>query len=264
MGLYCYPSNIGDVNSQPAAIQFQWFTRDNLKYSVPGDTTILYMPQEANQPSTVSWNSESFGAAGREAYNKARGLSTAGFAEGAATGVGAQLATTIGESISSRAKFLTGALTGDASAEDMVSATMSQLKNPYLTMVFKGVNFRSFSFQFKFIPFNPGDTNVIYAIMQSFRKNSLPQKNAGGGLLGYPSECEIQYLWQGKPNLWLNRFKRSVCTKVDVNYTAQGMWAATRDGFPASITMTVDFTELDIVTSEDVETSIGASTGQSY
>jgi hypothetical protein len=267
MTIYQYPANLGDKDSQPASIQFQWYTRRVITNSVLGDTVVLYMPQEATQPSTTSWDQSSFGYAGRLAYDKGRGMNSPGLLD-AAGAIGAFAANSAFQATLNK-------FGSTVSGEDVVSASVGQLMNPYLTMVFRGVDFRKFSFQFKFSPFTPQDAQTIFNIMQSFRANSLPLHSPSAAFLGYPSECEIQYLWQGKPNQWLNRFKRSVCTKVDINYTAQGLFAAMRDGFPASVVMNVDFTELDIVTADDINkadgkpyfegsTASGVSSGQSY
>jgi hypothetical protein len=244
MSLYQYPQNLGNPGDQPASIQFQWYTRKVITDSVLGDTIVLYMPQEASQPSTTSWDQEAFGIAGRGIVDHARGI------KGPSIG---DFAEKIGYSAAITAAQMAMSKFGSSvSAESIAGASVKQLANPYLTMVFRGVDFRKFSFQFKFSPFTPNDAQVIFNIMQSFRKNSLPTHSSQNAFLGYPSECEIQYLWQGSPNNWLNRFKRSVCTKVDINYTAQGLFAAMRDGFPASVIMNVEFTELDIVTADDI------------
>ena len=262
MSLYQYPQNLGDGDSQPASIQFQWYTRKTIRDSVPGDTVVLYMPQEAMQPSTTSWDQQSFGVIGRSVYDAARGFNHPGMGD-----VGEAVGANELRNASQRVFQKFGSHADGSNLSDIASAAAGELQNPYLTMVFRGVDFRKFSFQFKFTPFHPSDAARIFDILQSFRKNSLPTHSAQNAFLGYPSECEIQYLWQGAPNPWLNRFKRSVCTKVDINYTAQGLWAAMRDGFPASVIMSVDFTELDIVTADDIDYSATVGTngaGQSY
>lgn len=258
MSLFQYPQNLGDGDSQPASIQFQWYTRSKITESNPGDAVVLYMPQQASQPSTVSWDAEAFGLLGRTAYDKIKGITGPDMTDMAET-VGAVVAAHAANSVASKLASKLGMDRGGGpSVTDIAGAAVGQLQNPYLTMVFKGVNFRQFSFQFKFAPFSQSDAAMIFNIVQSFRKNSLPNADSTtsgsqSAFLGYPSECEIQYLWQGQPNPWLNRFKRSVCTKVDVDYTGQGMFAATRDGFPASIILSVDFTELDIVLGGDIQ-----------
>lgn len=259
--IYQYPANLGDGDSQPGSIQFQWYTRATIQNSNPGDTVVLYMPKEAMQPSTTSWDQQSFGILGRGAYDYARGFNHPGMTDAAErAGVSAV------NSAAQRVFQKFGANVSADQLEDFESAVTGQLQNPYLTMIFRGVDFRKFQFQFQFTPFSPGDAKTIFNIIQSFRANSLPTHSAQSAFLGYPSECEIQYLWQGKPNSWLNKFKRAVCTKVDVNYTAQGMWAAMRDGFPASIVMNVEFTELDIVTADDIQyaTTNAGPAQQSY
>lgn len=262
MTIYQYPQNLGSTDDQPASIQFQWYTRKTIRASELGDTVVLYMPQEATQPSTTSWDQEGFGLGGRAGYDWARGSKTPGMKD-AAEAIGGYMA-------KSAAAAAMNKFGSNLSGEDILSAATGQLMNPYLTMVFRGVDFRKFSFQFKFSPFQPSDAATIFNIVQSFRKNSLPTHSSQNAFLGYPSEVEIQYLWQGSPNPWLNQFKRAVCTKVDVNYTGQGVFAAMRDGFPASIVMNVEFTELDIVTADDIlyssgVTSTGAGgSGQSY
>ena len=61
MALLRYPHNIGNVNLHPAIMQFQFFHRQNFIQGSFSDTVQLYMPEQANAPSTVSWDTENFG-----------------------------------------------------------------------------------------------------------------------------------------------------------------------------------------------------------
>jgi len=248
MAIFQYPQSLSDQDSNPATIQFQWYKRTSIKNSEAADTIVLYMPQDAAQPSTVSWDAQTQGLPAR--------LLLSGLHEESAHGA-KDISERFGASMVSNAvqAVMKKHLNSGISSADIAStsaASLGQLANPYLTMLFRGINFRQFAFQFKFTPFVPSDAKAIFNVIQRFRANSLPTGSSGSAFLGYPQECEIQYLWQGSPNPYLNRFKRSVCTSIDTNYTPQGMFAVMRDGFPASITLNLQFTEIDLVTSNDI------------
>lgn len=64
---------------------------------------------------------------------------------------------------------------------------------------------------------------------------------------------DIQYQWQDSNNIFIHKFKRSVITSIDIDYTGTGMWTMMRNGFPTETVMNVAFSEIEIVVREDVE-----------
>lgn len=268
-----YPPNLGDEDTNPSWIQFAFYDRKDEKNAPPSDTIDLYMPEQISQPSTVSWDSESFGFVGnalrkgainfRDRVDPNSGLLT--MAQQAASAAGDNARMALGgagnalDLASARSMADIGAaavalMGGNVSAEGLMGAVANKLPNPYLTMIFRGINFREFSFSFKFFPYSEDDCETIDEIIKVFRANSLPNYESGDAFLGYPKECDITYMWRGERNPYLHRFKRSVCTMIDVDYTGSGMFTTMRNGFPSEIVMATKWTEIELVTREDIFT----------
>jgi hypothetical protein len=138
-------------------------------------------------------------------------------------------------------------------AGDLGSATTGAIVNPFLTQIFRGVNFRNFAYEFNLTPFHPEDCQTILDIVKTFRKWALPAGEATDWKLGYPGEVEIQYQFFGEENPWIHKFKRSVITSIDVVYTGAGQWGMMRNGFPAETVIKLTLSEIEIVTRPDVE-----------
>lgn len=259
-----YPKTLGDLDANPAWIQFAFFERKSPKVSTVGDKIHLYMPEQVAQPSTVSWDAENFGFIGNalrtgaanvvNAYKqKDIGALVAGATKQAENVIigGVDLMTARG--LANIGSMAVGLMGGNVSAEGLMGEIGGKVPNPYLTMIFRGINFRDFAFSFKFFPHSEDDCKTIDDIIKSFRANSLPNyEGAGDVFLGYPMECEISYMWENNRNPWLHRFKRAVCTGIDVDYTSSGMFSTMRNGFPSEIVLTTKWSEIDLVTRKDV------------
>lgn len=243
-----YPPNIGNPDNQPASIMFSFYERESYKKSSPTDIIHLYMPETAAAPATTSWDAEAFGFVGAT-VSGGRGFSLGDTASRALHQGGANIAAAV-----------VNKMGGQVSAESLMGEMMGKIPNPYITMVFKGVDFRKFQFEFKFAPFSEKDCDIIDAIIKAFRGNSLPPgsgANKGPAFLGYPMEVETKYLWMGKDNPWLHKFKRAVITGVDVNYAAAGQFSSMRNGFPTNINVTINLSEVEIVLRDDVSGAQG-------
>lgn len=254
-----YPPNLVKVDEHPAWIQFDFFERrkpagDDAQ--IKTDIIQLYMPEQASQPSTVSWGQENFGFIGNAIRNTAsaafNGGGLAGATDALMGSVDGSVDRALTQFLSTAGSSLASMLGGNVSAEGLLGSVAGKIPNPYLTAVFRGVDFRSFAFTFKFYPFQLSDCDVINDIIKTFRANALPEYQEGDTFLGYPREAQISYKWKGKDNQWLHKFKRAVCTAIDVDYTGQGMFSVMRNGFPSEITVSTKWTELEIVTRKDI------------
>lgn len=254
-----YPTSLKDSSANPAWIQFNFFNRDSPKESSPKDKISLYMPESASAPSTASWDTEKFGflgnavATGANAFRQGSGLqgamnamqSTWGAMQGGSDLVMATMLANVGSAA-------VGLMGGSVSAEGLMGAVAGKMPNPYLTMVFRGIDFRNFAFVFKFYPFQESDCALIDSIVKTFRANQVSDYDSGNTMLSYPSECQISYKWMDKDNPWLHKFKRAVCTGVDVDYTPTGMFSTMRNGFPSEITVSTKWSEIELVTRTDI------------
>lgn len=248
-----YPSNLVNKDLNPAFIQFAYFHRDDKMRLSPKTMIQLSMPEQISQPSTVSWDNEKFGMAGK--------IISDGIKKVSGSNEGTMDMNSMIDAVSQRVKqgamfniaaVANKGLGGGASAEGMMGEVTGRIPNPYVTAIFRGVNFRTFDFVFKFTPLSEKDCELINNIVKEMRSNALPESMDSSAFLSYPYECQISYFWKGKRNAWLNRFKRAACTKVDVNYAGTGSFTAMRNGFPTQIIVSTTWTELELVTRSDV------------
>lgn len=241
-----YPASLADTNQNPAWMQFQFYERKSPSSSPPDDVISLYMPESVSQPSTVSWDTEKFGFVGNAIAGGGNGdiMGTIGDGTGIAYERGK----------ANMQAAIANRLGGRVSAESLMSA-QGKVPNPYLTMIFRGVDFRTYSFNFKFFPYTEKDSETIHNIIKAFRSNALPDYAAESSntFLGYPKEVEVAYKWKSGDNPYIHKFKRSVITAVDVDYTGAGMFAVMRNGMPAVIQVGIKLSEIELVMRKDVQ-----------
>lgn len=203
----------------------------------------LYMPSTLETPTNTSWDTQALGpAVGKQGV------------------VDANL-DRLNKSYNTLLEGMTAKLYGgsEATAQDLLANKNQAIVNPYTKMLFRGVNFRNFEMVFKFTPHNEQEALVIWQICQEFRAAALPQEEPDGFKWRYPREIEITYKYQGKDHPWLNRFKRCVITDANMNYTASGFYASMRDGFPAETDLRLAFSEIELVTRNDIKVTEGPS-----
>jgi hypothetical protein len=205
--------------------------------------------------------------------------SLAGAAQGLANNIAGLGASDIDSAMDSSASWaaasarhIINARDSTGKAEAMVQGVTKKVLNPYMTMTFRGVNFRTFSFEFHFTPKNEKESEEIYDIIKEFRKAQHPMTE-NAFFQGYPKEIEITYIHSlsygnsknfrnksGKesamragPNKWLNKFKKCIINDVSVNYTSAGFYAPMRNGFPAQTSLHLSFTENELLNRCDID-----------
>lgn len=238
-----YPDLLQDTTAFPAHMLFTFYERGSTTTSSMTDQVHLYMPEAFGQPNTVSWDSHFKG--GKEALGTVADMATKASEKWGKSNKFAKWMGQAGAAIKSYG----------TPATDLAEIASGFMPNPYLAQLFLGVDFRNFSYTFKFVPFSESDCTKIKDIINIFRKWSLPEGPDGGGgspYLEYPGEVEVDYMFDGDRNPWLHKFKRSVITSIDVNYTGAGMWTMMRNGFPTETVMNVTFSEIQIIVRKDV------------
>lgn len=235
-------------NDAVSAVTFKIHERKSSQQDNLEQVITLYMPETLESPINVSWDSASFGMGGESVLNP-----TENFLQKVMNVGGKAVDSSlygIGNTMGS--KLYGGG--GDVKGIDIVNFKNKSIQNPYLKMLFRGVNFRNFEFLFKFTPHSEGESAKIKEIIDSFRKAALPAKSTTETWkFEYPKEVEIEYRFQDGEHPWLNKFKRCVITDMNVNYTGAGFYAQMRDGFPAETQMRLQFSEIELVTREDVD-----------
>jgi hypothetical protein len=127
--------------------------------------------------------------------------------------------------------------------------------NPHLEMIFKGINFREFQFDFKFTPRSPQEAQTALNIIQCFKFYSAPEIKTGADdarYYIYPAEFDIEFWSNGRPNTAINKISTCACTSVNINWTGSGGWSSFRtgaiNGAPVEVNLSLQFKELEIMT----------------
>ena len=122
--------------------------------------------------------------------------------------------------------------------------------NPHLAVIFSGVNFRSHQFQYKFSARNSGESDALRKIIKRFKLNMVPSID-GAAFFKYPNEFDIAF--SSKHEKYMFKFGTNVLTDFQINYNPDGGSYFHDNGAPVSVSMSMTFTEIDILTQEKIE-----------
>ena len=126
--------------------------------------------------------------------------------------------------------------------------------NPMKEQVFKGVDFRSFQFNYQFFPKSSTEANQVMEIIHAFKYHMHPEfKDDKGFLYTYPSEFDVVYFNGGSENSNLHKHTSCVLKEMNVNYTPQGQFNAFSDGTPMQINVDMTFIELALLTKDSID-----------
>ena len=114
--------------------------------------------------------------------------------------------------------------------------------NPHEAHFFQDVEFRTFEFTHKLIPFNQDEAEVIRKICHWFRFFASPRK-ANATHYEYPAEWHIGFYNDDTLNPYLPQIYRCVLTGVNINYTGSSTWSMHSDGSPTDLELSLEFTE---------------------
>ena len=134
-----------------------------------------------------------------------------------------------------------------------VSAATGLAANPKKEQVFKGVDFRTFTFEYQFFPRSQEEANNVKNIIDQFKYHMHPEyAGTGEFLFIYPSEFDIVYYTNGSENKNIHKHTSCVLTEMSVNYTPNGVFntffeSKTGGGMPTQINVNLTFRELQIL-----------------
>ena len=149
-----------------------------------------------------------------------------------------------------------------------VEAGAGAKRNPFQALLFDGVDLRTFTFNWTFIPKSRAETNAIKEIIRLFKYHSLPyykdfkagNASAGGKtFLSYPSVCLP--LITGVDTIVM---KACMINRVDVDYAGGGELAFLEGGNAAALKLSVTMQEMQMWTREDYGGSSDVSETRSF
>ena len=124
--------------------------------------------------------------------------------------------------------------------------------NPQLQVLFRGIGFRQFQFDFVLTPYSQEESETIKNIIEKFKMASAPEIKPNGAFsqglfMEVPDYFDIQFLYKGVENKNVHKIGESVLTSVNVDYAGAGTWATHNDGSPVQIKLTLQFIETVII-----------------
>lgn len=145
-----------------------------------------------------------------------------------------------------------GAAAGAAAAGGLKAgmAGAGIARNPHMATMFEGLDFRSHSFQYKFVPRNKKESDALRDIIYKFKYHMSPSYAAEGHFFNYPEQFDIEFNHKD----YLFDVGASVLTGFDVSYTGEnGSFFFDNNGAPVSVTISMVFQELTLVTKDRIE-----------
>ena len=166
-----------------------------------------------------------------------------------AKAIGASIAPDVGAIIGGVFGGLTGAAVGAAGAgiaRGAIAGTQIAV-NPHMAVLFEGVNFRTHTFDYKFSPRSAAESNTLEEIIFFFKMAMHPTKD-GLAFFNYPDEFEINF---SHPDYLFN-IGNSVLSTFNVNYQPDGGSHYHHNGAPVSLQLSLNFTEIEINTKQEI------------
>jgi len=120
------------------------------------------------------------------------------------------------------------------------------IPNPHSTVFFKGVNLRTFTWNWHLVPLSKTDATVLKSVINELKKATLPK--ADGAILRYPDFVEPLIGGQNEIGM---KFKKCMIGDLGIDYAPDAQ-AYHENGAPVSVNLSITFKETEIFTQDDV------------
>lgn len=200
----------------------------------------IYMPQNLKFNLRADYGPAEIGI-GIGVLAKAKDFYTSGF-DTANLGSALQQA---GKGIIGASAFLTGGLMGGVGAAlqrrtGIAPSAMSE-------MIFNGIDYREFSFTFKFTPRSKMESDTVNKMVNQFKMAMLPERYGTGSIAAYkvPFEFVIRFMKGTKINPFIEQIGLCACTAVEIDLGDK--FSTHSYGDPVTTNLTITFRELELI-----------------
>lgn len=271
-----FPSDVTSQAKSWIELEFYKYTRDNA-FS-PGNLgkstkVILPLPKQLMEMFSVNYEAKDYGVL-TGGILKAGGDATGTLLQKVGATVDQAMAGTLGQSEKgpsfsqavsdfagdvgsdevkdvSKAKgldLLTSALasTGNEGLAGLADQVAGGVPNPHSTVFFKGVNLRTFTWNWHLVPLSESDALVMRSVVNYLKRATLPKIE--GAILRYPDFVMPKI---GGQNAIDMKFKRCMIGDLGIDYAPDAQ-AYHDDGAPVSLNLSITFKETEIFTEDDV------------
>lgn len=144
-----------------------------------------------------------------------------------------------------------GEVSGLSSAGAAQELASGKVRNPYKEQLFKQVEFRTFNFNFTFLPDSAGEAGNILEMFRVLRGAMLPARSKDGFYLVYPAQFTLTYMYKGSRNPDVPGIGTCVLTDMSTKYGGNDFvtFAGTA-GKPAEMTLSMKFKEIIPITAD--------------
>jgi len=143
----------------------------------------------------------------------------------------------------------------------LLNRSAGEAFNPQLQVLFQGIDFRRFQFDFTMTPSNSKEAKQIENIIYAFKYASAPEIQIGklGDTMFFkvPDTVKVEFFQsddQGgtKQNLNVHRIGECVIENVTVDYAPMG-WSTYKDGYPVQTKLSIQLKEIGIIDKTQIE-----------
>lgn len=140
---------------------------------------------------------------------------------------------------------------GGTDVKSIISASSKTALNPFREVLFEAVDFRTFSFKYRFMPKNRTEVQSIQDIVRLFKFHMHPELSENRLFFIYPGEFQIAYYFGNNQNSYFHKFAPAVLTDLNVDYGGE-TFASFKDGAPSEVNISMTFRETEILTKEKI------------
>ena len=226
------------------------------------DSIAIYLPPNVTDSTSVGYTNTEMGIIGAAAAGAAD-IVTA-LRKGDMSSIASSLGTAAKDLLATAGLGLGAEFIGTLAGVDpeglkgFAKKAFGQASNPYMEVLFEGVELRTFTYNFTFAPRNADETLDVQKIIKMFRFHMLPELNGGSSaFMTLPSTFDIHYMYQvAKDRAEENNFYHKIATCVlkgcEVDYSPGGV-KSFASGAPTQITMNLTFQETEMLTKQHID-----------
>jgi len=266
--------NINRDNTQakagPLGAYNESVSSSRLYEKTSGKTIVLYMPEDISTGYKANWSGKAFSNQGRNILSLAGSGDAGQLLSNAGTLVDDAIGQLIPNASAAAIQETISKITGESvEPNDIFASTRGVILNPNVELLFSGIDLRNFSLNFKLVPRNSGESDMIKQIILEFKKAMLPKFAKGtelplttllaspqdiqGNFIRVPNVCRVSFMRGGNLNPDVTQYKMCAITQVDVNYTPDGTYATYTDGSMVAIQLSLAFQETKLIFSEEAD-----------
>ncbi len=146
-------------------------------------------------------------------------------------------------------------------AATLMAIERGTVRTPRMEMMFEGVGRRTFSYEFTFTPKSEQEAKIIEEIIYNFKFYAMPKYSNPNTRreMDIPGTFDIQYMYRGGENSFINKISTCFCTNVGVEYGADRFTAyePTSSKFgsgppPQKSKLKLEFSEIEVLSQDHI------------